>query len=384
MLPAPKSRLHLPLLASTLAASLCTPQSLQIPSASAELHPSKFHTTEFHTNNPTQQHAAWQHYGNRLDPENAPHTVVFVGNSLQNIAAPNIDAPDIAHTIQASLNTWNQVPCSTAHLTFGGVRAHLNAVAEHEIPIFIPAPDYWNEHPNLIASANMTRPAIALNTAHFTWSLDPAPFQSLSPDHTNNPLIVDLQSVLTHELGHILGLWHTTDDATATMTAQYLPDATQRFLAADDKFALCHLYPHKTTTPAECTRNTDCPHGPCTSDQTFQVCQKAQANPGDFCALDLLHCPHGCIIDSPPTGTGYCTTPCQTHSDCPPHFACTSPDSTPKHCHPTRHEPHTANPNNPANSTSCATTTPHSPAHTPLLALLAIALLTRNKRHHKP
>lgn len=53
----------------------------------------------------------------------------------------------------------------------------------------------------------------------------------------------DLLSVLTHEIGHFLGLSHS-DDAEATMFASYEPGTTElRTLEADDQLAICTLYP---------------------------------------------------------------------------------------------------------------------------------------------
>lgn len=385
MLPLSWPRLHSPRMLHALAISLSAPLLMLAAPAFADLRAGS--PTPSPTS-PPPIHTAWEHWGpDGLDPQHFPYPVVFVGNTLQ-----NIEKQDIASVIQAALHTWNSVACSTAALHFAGFRENLNEVTGHEIPIYIPDSDYWIGHENLLASTNMTRPAIALNTTHFDWSLDPAPFQSLSArntsDSTTDLLIVDFQSVLTHELGHVLGLWHTQDDATAAMVGRYLPDGNQRHLAADDKFALCHLYPRDSPTTTECTDDSHCPHGPCVSDQTFHVCQKSQARPGDYCALDLLHCPHGCVIDSPPTGTGYCTTPCQTHADCPRHFECTTNADAPANdaqstCLLIRPD----TPQTPGETTSCSTAmTRHTPrplASLPTLALLLAALWHTRKIRSK-
>lgn len=365
-----------------LLASLISHEYPRLTTASAELIATDQADSYplHHWEHTTWEHTAWEHWGSPpIAPENFPYSVVFIGNTLQNIAKD-----DVAAAIKLSIDAWNDVACAAQALQFGGFRPTMADLSADEIPIFIPAADYWNGQQNLIASTNMNNPAIALNTAHFTWALEPAPFQFLpantatttSPD----PRIVDLQSVITHELGHILGLWHTEDDATAVMNAKYLPDAGQRVLAADDKFALCHLFP-KPGNNAECTDDSDCPHGPCVSDGTFRVCQKSQANPGDYCSLDLLHCPHGCIIDSPPTGTGYCTAPCQIDADCPAHFQCISADNQ-QTCRLIRPE----QPPKPDTQTGCSTLI-HDPANpktfAPLLALLAASLFAKNKTRNK-
>jgi hypothetical protein len=52
----------------------------------------------------------------------------------------------------------------------------------------------------------------------------------------------DLQSIITHEAGHFLGLAHSPDTA-ATMYAQYTPGSTsKRILADDDMTGICAIY----------------------------------------------------------------------------------------------------------------------------------------------
>ncbi len=64
---------------------------------------------------------------------------------------------------------------------------------------------------------------------------------------TDDPKLVkyDLQSILTHEFGHFLGLDHTKDSA-ATMNASYDPGTTDlRTLEDDDLGGVCAIYPPK-------------------------------------------------------------------------------------------------------------------------------------------
>ncbi len=57
----------------------------------------------------------------------------------------------------------------------------------------------------------------------------------------------DLQSVVTHEAGHFLGLAHATD-ARATMYASYKPGTSAlRSLSPDDVAGICAIYPNATT-----------------------------------------------------------------------------------------------------------------------------------------
>lgn len=53
----------------------------------------------------------------------------------------------------------------------------------------------------------------------------------------------DLQAIMTHEVGHFLGIAHSSDPS-ATMYRSYDSGQTsQRFLTQDDRDALCEVYP---------------------------------------------------------------------------------------------------------------------------------------------
>jgi hypothetical protein len=54
---------------------------------------------------------------------------------------------------------------------------------------------------------------------------------------------IDLQSVLTHEIGHALGLDHTTKDETAVMWDTFNYEELNRDLKQDDKDGIRFLYP---------------------------------------------------------------------------------------------------------------------------------------------
>jgi len=74
---------------------------------------------------------------------------------------------------------------------------------------------------------------IEINTANepITISDDPGEIQA------------DLQAILTHEVGHFIGLAHSPDSQ-AVMFAQYSPQSTsQRRLSPDDVAAICATYP---------------------------------------------------------------------------------------------------------------------------------------------
>jgi MYXO-CTERM domain-containing protein len=60
----------------------------------------------------------------------------------------------------------------------------------------------------------------------------------------------DLETVVTHEAGHFLGMAHS-DDAAAVMYMSYVPGRST--LTADDDLAVCTVYPPDAPTKAGCS-----------------------------------------------------------------------------------------------------------------------------------
>ncbi|HTQ04035.1 MAG TPA: matrixin family metalloprotease [Polyangiaceae bacterium] len=85
---------------------------------------------------------------------------------------------------------------------------------------------------------------IEVNSADFNVTLD-GPFDAT---HT------DLQSILTHEVGHFLGMAHAaTADDTATMRANWDGLGTDlRTLSPDDEAGICNAFPPDRSAPNQC------------------------------------------------------------------------------------------------------------------------------------
>jgi hypothetical protein len=94
---------------------------------------------------------------------------------------------------------------------------------------------------------------IEINHAYNEITTEPGPtVMSLGPSDTSH-VGYDLQSLLTHEFGHFLGLDHTMDPS-ATMNAAYMSGTIDlRSIEEDDLGGLCAIYPPKRVAACDKT-----------------------------------------------------------------------------------------------------------------------------------
>ncbi len=104
---------------------------------------------------------------------------------------------------------------------------------------------------------------------------------------------VDLPSIVTHEVGHFLGLGHSPDDADAVMRLTYRPGQVLRTLTDDDRAGICSIYPPGRPAISQCSpRNGfagDCGPGDCDNcnfdEESSGCCSTAPGRPGGQAAL---------------------------------------------------------------------------------------------------
>ncbi len=247
-----------------------------------------------------------------INPSNCP--VLDSGESIYDI-------------IQAAWKNWSDVPCALVDASFMG---YTDATWESDGKNTIFCVDHdWSYTPKA-AGATLWIPTepgqpnevdLALNAADFTWRMGGA-------DATITD-VIDPVAVVTHELGHWLGLGHSADPF-ATMYYAYLPNGIGSTLAADDEAGICTLYPSGAVM---CNTQDDCDDGySCIEIEQVPVCQQPHDGPGAPCSKDYINCDGMCWVSffecsqlcfftKIDYSDGYCAPLCND-SECPDGFIC--------------------------------------------------------------
>jgi hypothetical protein len=321
-----------------------------------------------------EHHAFAPHFfktnGAALEREDFPLQIVTVGQPPDGISTE-----EWASLVETSVSTWNEVPCSFAELQYAGHRQDGDAVDETDVPIVFDegqcAPEDLVAWTTFTPCGGYPARAIFLNQQAFEWSVDPQPFQERPEDE--GVRIIDVESAVTHELGHVLGLSHP-EDRLATMYASYKPDGSMRTLALDDKLGICSLY--EADEPAdECGAEQPCPDPEtCVAAGGFTLCEEFRGSVGDPCGLDQLVCDQDCaLVDEE---TGYCTVPCETDDGCPNNYACVDGFLRAEEAHCARFDPEEP----PRGCCSTGVRTRPPDASSLLLIILGMSLLVWRRR----
>ena len=171
-----------------------------------------------------------------------------VGYSIQRDASPKyVSLADAEAIAFRAFSTWTHAPCdrqggmpSITPSPLSPVSCNMVPSAAHNNPIIFRDSSWpYSDAANSIGYTTLTvdlgtgeilGAAIEINSAsHKISTSSPAPADAY-----------DLASILTHEVGHFLGLAHS-EDKSAVMYAFYKPNSTA--LAPDDVAGICKIYP---------------------------------------------------------------------------------------------------------------------------------------------
>ncbi len=203
-----------------------------------------------------------------------------VGFSVQRDGTQLIAMKYIEQTVRKSFESWSDLGCDTgtATITFSELaqvtcrKSEYNPSGQNANIIYFED-NKWN-----YTSEDNT---LAKTTVTFDDTTGEILDADIAVNHAYNDITIsddvvkyDLESILTHEVGHFIGLDHS-DDPTATMFAAYDPGTIDlRTLEADDVAAVCDAYP-----PERVAKCSTTPRG-----GLGDEC-RAQQNGGGGCAI---------------------------------------------------------------------------------------------------
>ena len=173
-----------------------------------------------------------------------------VSFSLNAQGSAFVDFADFERIAAASAAAWSDVPCD------GGGAATISFVRTDDVQSHVAEYDQNGPNANIIMfqDTKWKYTGIDNTLAKTTVTYDTDTGEILDADielnHAYNEFTTgdedvnyDLQSILTHEMGHFIGLDHT-EDLSATMNAGYSPGSIDlRAIDYDDELAACAAYP---------------------------------------------------------------------------------------------------------------------------------------------
>ena len=260
--------------------------------------------------------------------------------------APGLLRSDVVEAIETAFSNWSEPACSGVDLRYDGIATRAAALGDGINTIeWVEAgwehgadsagvTDVQYERSDggdwYIAEAD-----IYLNAQHHSWRLNGAGSDSER----------DVVSVVTHEVGHVLGLLHPCEldgeaDAPdcagelalrgATMYPAY--SAEQASLSEDDEAGACFLYPREDCTTGGCAEGLECidarcvttcggalcePDEVCVDDRCVPYCSVEPCRGGARCDVDD-HCESGfrCIAGSCARAETPLGDPCSTSRQC--------------------------------------------------------------------
>jgi len=157
-----------------------------------------------------------------------------------------ISVGDVTHAASQALDTWTHAECAGGTAPSLAFRVEANEPPSDDDEVGASAVRFrdrdWPHH-DLNTNVALTTLTIDKATGHVL-DADVELNSFAQPFFSDGSLSkYDLQLVLLHEMGHVLGLGHSRA-ATAKMSAAYFePNHGLRWLAGDDERGVCSAYP---------------------------------------------------------------------------------------------------------------------------------------------
>ncbi len=197
---------------------------------------------------------------------------------------PGLAEGDVLYALRASFSTWSIPSCTCIRFKDNGTTtsrelgydvnnpdANINIILfqqtswGHDSRAVAITSNVFNESTGEVVAFDME-----LNSVNFTFSIDGKP--------RNNVGTMDIRNVVTHEVGHVIGLDHSPIRQSTMYVSGQPGELNKRDLHSDDVEGLCALYPTNGCTEEGNTTTTP------PTDKGCGCSQKADGA-GDFSSL---------------------------------------------------------------------------------------------------
>jgi MYXO-CTERM domain-containing protein len=228
--------------------------------------------------------------------------------------------------VQAAFDTWNNVDCCYFVFGYQG-RTGMTAGGSSGNNVISWSESGWGYESGAIAVTSdwfgrgtIVEADMDCNGVTMTWNT------------TGSRGGVDTQSIMAHEMGHMLGLGDLYDSAhsSSTMYGIYSGGTGSRSLAEDDMAGCRFLYEEPC---GGCVVDTDCPSGYHCEAPTC-VRNTTSGNMCDPCSSPD-DCSAGLCLSGFVDGGSYCGVNCTTDADCGAGNTCYAVTGGPSQCAPT-------------------------------------------------
>lgn len=188
---------------------------------------------------------------------------------LANSCDPRIaDRDGCTQALRNGFERWSRLSCSSLSFRYAGAAQYITTSDNQNSVGWLTdwPPSYGQD------ALAVTIPAANERTGEM-YDADIAfnPNKTFSIDNT--PDTIDVESVMTHEVGHLLGLDHSATFDATMFFATGPNELYRRSLHDDDIQGACAIYPNGRPTDPECTTDADCAEG-------FEVCEAGRCSGG--------------------------------------------------------------------------------------------------------
>ncbi len=264
---------------------------------------------------------------------------------------------DVRAAIDSAIESWNSISCNGLNLVVAGTTTQTSNVVSDGVD----AVDginrvVWIEqaasYPYSQQVLGVTSPVfyqdgtvieadIIMNGVDNNWAV----YENVAdiPGGSTNGQAVDVESVVVHELGHLLGLGHVLNGASMseppTMTPTVDPQLRTRTVELQDRNGACFLYSSDGDTRDSCSGNDQCPEFIDVVGGDEEIVDRSRCVDSQCTKIEVVLCGDGdlgerCCVDNckgqliclalADGQTAYCASRCDPSrsSACPDGFTC--------------------------------------------------------------